>query len=265
VVWAVQPQSFSVLSKFAQGFKFYRFTRLMLEILPVVRFETTVPTTSDAGQWAAAYLPEELVATPTSLSPGNLRTLPDCVNGMCQVVNSNVSNDSSLSGGWPGTLMIAGDTRSRHLRVSPRTLSEGLSKTYYCQGTTGPGVTQGFFAFALGDSAGGNTVKPAMLIHWTVRFEEPEDSSTLGVPRLFAGVRSGLGQVPGDEIKSENDWETAAGCLSPRTLADVERAAGERALSSAISRLQAKLYGLQTTSAFASACPLPVTGRTSGK
>jgi len=150
----------------------------------VVRFETTTPSTSTAGQWTAAYLPEGTTASGTTLTPGNLRTLQDSVSGMAQVVNSNITNNSTLESGYPGVLLIPGDTNPRVLKVSKASLAMGLSPMYFCQGTSGAGVTQGVLSFALGDTAGGNTVVFTCVLRWKITFFEAIDSATLGKPEL---------------------------------------------------------------------------------
>jgi len=175
-----------VIGNVSKGFKFYRFRKLDLAIDPVVRFESSVPDTGVAGSWALAYVPELTTATLTTLTPTTLKTLDDNVAGQAQVVNSNITNNSALSAGYPGVLLIAGDTVQRHLRVKPKSLREGIFPMYLCAGTPGVEVTQGQLIFAVEDSAGVNTVVFRSVLSYTVDFWECEDNTVLGlVPRTL--------------------------------------------------------------------------------
>jgi len=91
----VQVSAGNLLPGLAQVFKFYKVERLRLNCDPVVRFETTVPSTSAAGRFAVAYYPDSLSGT-TGLTIGDVVTIPDCVTGTAQVVNSNITNNSTL-------------------------------------------------------------------------------------------------------------------------------------------------------------------------
>jgi len=193
----------------AKAFKYYRFKKLTFSLDPVVRFETTVPTTGSAGKWALAYVPEGVTASFTGVTPTQLLTCKDCVSGMAQVVNSNITDNSSLATGYPGYLLIAGDTTQRVLKVRRRTLNMGSQRYYFCQGTPGLTTIQGDVLFALQDSAGGNTVVLKGLVHFTIDFVEPEDSINIGakVPRSFPSRLSCSRRLPSrvDDEKGDDD------------------------------------------------------------
>jgi hypothetical protein len=120
-----------------------------------------------------------------SLTTANVGTLDHFVSGMAQIVNSNVSNNSTLSSGWPGTLMVAGDTVSRRLSVPTGRIPHQypMYRTNDIGTTQDPATVQGNFLFAVGDSAGTNGVK--FEIQWvtTVRFFNPVDSTSITLPR----------------------------------------------------------------------------------
>jgi len=172
VVQGLTPQAIACLVDVCKAFKYYRFRELSLSIDPVVRFETTVPSTSACGNWAVAYVPDLITATSTTLTLGQVKSIKDSKGGMAQVVNVTVA---------PGSLLSAGDTVQRVLRIRRKVLREGAQLAYFCQGTPGAGVTQGEFIFAVGDAAGANTVFASGLIQGTIDFWEFEQASTLGV------------------------------------------------------------------------------------
>jgi len=120
-----------------------------------------------------------------SLTTATVGTLDHSVAGMAQIVNSNVSNNSTLSSGWPGTLMVAGDTVSRNLSVPTGRIPHQfpMYRTNNTSTTQDPATTQGNFLFAVGDSAGTNGVKFAIQWVTTVRFFNPVDATTITLPR----------------------------------------------------------------------------------
>jgi len=182
VARSVTPSAFAPLANICLGFEYYRFTKLTARVPPIVRYETTTPQTTNAGAWAMAYLPEATNASTTGLSVGALETLSDCVDGTSQIVNVNAGNVAG------GTLMVAGLTTSKTLRVKARTLRLGLAKMYRTQSaTTGdPAVQQGLFLFAVTDAAGANTVLAQAIVSFTCKFFEPVDASSISLRNLLS-------------------------------------------------------------------------------
>jgi hypothetical protein len=172
VVQAIDPMTLGgAPNALASGFKFYRLRNLRFNFDPVVRFETSVPATTSCGRWSAGYVPESITGS-TAINDLYLRTLPDATSGIAQVVNVSTP---------PGVLLCAGDTISRWIDVKRQTLNMGLERMWLCQGSAGPGVTQGYLAVAVADAAGANTVTFSVLVDWTIEFLEPELSGTLGI------------------------------------------------------------------------------------
>jgi len=178
----LKPANLStLLTNLGKAFRFYRFRRLKFVFDPVIRYETTTPADGSSASWAFAYIPEGTSASLTTTTPPVLREIPDVVSGMAQVVNSNVSNNSSLSSGYPGVLLCAGDTCERSLTVRTSALADGTQRKYFTQGTDGITTDQGILLFSVADSAGANTVKLFGVAHYEIEFSEPLDSATLGL------------------------------------------------------------------------------------
>jgi len=206
----VKPANLSTAcANLSKAFRFYRILKLSVNFDPIVRFETTVPTNAGAGAWTAAYIPEGTSASLTATGYSTLREVPDSVGGMAQVVNSNITDNSSLAAGYPGFLLIPGDTTQRRLRVKPKSLRVGSQRMYFTQGTDGITTDQGILLFAVADSAGGNTVIATATIFYSVLFMEPLDSVNLGVSPFGTKLKP-FGAIPKvaekedvDESKSE--------------------------------------------------------------
>jgi hypothetical protein len=206
---ALSPLTFSgsVPFRLATAFKYFRFKRVSLHIPPIVRFETTVPTTSLAGLWCMAYVPEANGLT-TSTTYVNACSIPDNIIGTAQIVNSNVSNNSTLSTGWPGTLMVAGDTESKRFTIRSGALNEGVLRKYECKSDS-----QGTIILAVSDPAGGNTVVTQIVMSYTIEFSEPFVDDLLGsaLPPLTDGKSSdaeydATRSLDAYDVKEDCEW-----------------------------------------------------------
>lgn len=179
-VLTIDTQAFAPLQNVSKAFKYYRFRKLTFVVPPIVRFETTLPLTSDAGDFGLGYTPDLVSVTTTSITVPQVCSLRDSIRGQMAIVNSNITNNSTLSAGYPGVLLAPGGG-ARVLRVRSSTLRDGSDQLYLCAGTPGSFVSQGELIFAVNDAAGANTVKADILVKFTVDFYDWMDSSVLGL------------------------------------------------------------------------------------
>lgn len=212
VVSSITANSFPQAGNVYKGFEFYKYTKLNFTISPPVRFETTVPASTLSAQWALGYMPEGTNATPTTITTNDVRSLPDSIGGMCQVVNVNTADESATN---TGKLLVAGDTKERVLRVRKSALNCSLAKMFRTQSaTTGdPAVLQGNVIVAVGDAAGTNTVKFFIRVTYTIRFFEPLFATDLSVPRPPAAILQQAHSVTEDDEKS--NLSTTTGVQTP--------------------------------------------------
>jgi hypothetical protein len=209
--------STSSIARMAIAFKYYRFKQIRLEFQPVVRYETTVPSTSASSFWASGYVPESTTSSFTATNFQYTSGLPDSVTGMSQIVNSNVSNNSTLSTGWPGTMMAAGDTEPRILRIRPSALNEGVLRKYACATDY-----QGQFFFSLADAAGANTVTAYAHMHFTIEFFEPVADDVFGSALLPVANPASLSPYVVDQSDyDEDDRKSQVSLSNKRTGARV--------------------------------------------
>jgi len=165
------------MTNLQKAYEFYRFTRLTLDLIPAVRFETTLPSTSASGLGVVAYYPEITTATTTSLSVTAVAQLSASRLLALQIVNANTISSTVNSSQW-----VEGETKRVSLRV-PRSVLLATPTRWFRTGlaTTAEDleIDQGTLIFAVQDAAGANTVVQYAHLSYTCEFNGQADMTTL--------------------------------------------------------------------------------------
>lgn len=182
------PGNFVRLSNIQKAFEFYRFTKLVLEVVPWVQENAGPVASSVASLGALGFYPELTTATLTSISAASVLSL-----------DASIILAGSSTNATGGVIQFVGHTASRFLRVPKRILMATPVRWYRTQGTASSEdseITQGLMIAALTTAAGASTVVMGVKVSYTCEFTANVDSTTLttpdvpdmllGVPRLVA-------------------------------------------------------------------------------
>lgn len=172
----LQPSTTGRLNNIEKGFEYYRFVKARFTIVPITRFETTVPDNTTAGYGAFGYYPEETTATTTTLAPANVLSLDASIPLQASVSGFTITT--------PLALYVQGHTVNQILNVPKSVLLSTPAKWYRTNATASaedPFVQQGTLFVAFNDTAGANTIVVPFVLDYVCEFAGRVDSSTFTV------------------------------------------------------------------------------------